>query len=69
MSPFFTGLSYNSAHWGGKGELGVTIEAKRIKIGLVGLYMRSFSSPVESEFLSLTSESYLLSLTTGYSMW
>ena len=66
-SPFL-GLGYSGIHWGGKGELGVTIEANRIKIGLVGSYMRSLSSPVKSEFLYLASESYLISITTGYSI-
>ncbi|NJO00776.1 MAG: hypothetical protein HC880_02985 [Bacteroidia bacterium] len=65
-SPFFIGLNYENLHWGGRAETGVIFDIDRLRIGLVGAFMNSFSPPVQSEVLSLNNRVYSVALTTGY---
>ena len=66
-SPAFEGFDdFENIYAGGKGELGITHDLNNLRIGLVGSYMPSLSSPVKSEVISLNSNAYSLMFTTGY---
>ncbi|MBD2753778.1 hypothetical protein [Spirosoma validum] len=62
-SPYY---DIKSFHVGGKGEIGVTQDINKFRIGLVGSYLMSLTPVAKTPYLSLNNNAFAISLTVGY---
>ena len=53
-------------HLGSKGEIGITQQINKFKVGLVGAYLFSMTPLASSSYLSLKNNAYSLSISAGY---
>lgn len=65
LGPFYKFKRINA---GGKGEIGLTYDVSKLRIGLVGSYMLGLSPAASTEFISLYNHAYSVSLTVGYKL-
>ncbi|WP_420151842.1 hypothetical protein [Spirosoma sp.] len=53
-------------HLGGKGEIGITQDINKLRLGLVGTYLMSLTPATKSDYLSLNNNAFSITFTAGY---
>lgn len=60
--------SSKSLFVGGKGELGVTEDIRRFRLGILGSYLYSLTPVASSDYLNLKNNPIVISITAGYKL-
>lgn len=55
-----------SLHTGGKADIGLTQDANKFRIGVVGTYMYGLTPLAKSDYLSLNNNAFSVMITVGY---